>query len=130
MYKVFLVLLVCVFVSTGFAQDDGFEFDIQFATVSLPFDGSEAVAISGQPMLGVKTDLNLNGLKFSPGLYLAGDLSFNNGTESNWSLGPALYAKVVKGFGLGISYDALVEGEGFDFGKDRLAFILGYDINF
>ncbi len=129
-YKLFLVLFVCVFVSTGFAQDGELEFDIQFATASFPFDGSESELISGQPLIGVRTTLDLMGLQVFPGLYLAGDLSFNNGTESNWSLGPAFYAEFIKGIGIGVAYDALVEGEGFGFGKDRLAFILGYDINF
>jgi len=132
-HKLVLVLCTCLFVSVGFTQEEAaseFEFDIQFATVSLPFDGSEAEVISGKPMIGIKTDLDLNGLMFSPGLYLAGELSFNNGNESNWSIGPALYAEIIKGVGMGVAYDALIEGRGFGFGKDRLAFILGYDINF
>ncbi len=133
MKQCLVIFLVILCASVCFGQDEKaveFEFDVQFATISLPFDGSEAEIISGQPMLGVKTDLELVGLQFSPGLYVAGNLSFNNGNESNWSIGPALYAEMLKGVGFGVVLEALVEGDGLGFNKERWALIVGYDINF
>jgi len=134
MKKLFTVMLVCLMCSVviGQEKDAGeFEFDVQFATLSLPFDGSEAVLISGQPMIGIKKDLDVGGLEFSPGLYMNGDLSFNNGRKSNWSVGLALYSEFFQGVGVGVSYNALMEGRGFEGPNEETLFlIIGYDINF
>lgn len=109
MKKLFVVLLVLVCSTNVFAQDGSLHFDMLTSPIKFSLDGEKSV-FKAPFLFGVKIDLNLFGLEFSPGLYSAFEVDTSE--DGDFKLSSAAHVGLYKIIGFGFYYDFWQSGDG------------------